>query len=74
MERAVLLDHLAKAEKHVLEGRQRVTRQQDLIADLRRGRHDTGDAELLLRQFNELLALHLATRERLRGELGEQQH
>jgi hypothetical protein len=37
---------------------------------LERQSHDAGEARRLLRQFEELQALHVAGRDRLRRELG----
>jgi hypothetical protein len=64
-------EHLALAERHVAEGEHRVARQRELVAELERAEHDVADARGLLSQFEELLAMHVEHRDRLRSELGE---
>jgi hypothetical protein len=68
------LDHdrsaaLAEAERHVAEAEQHIIRQRQVIDDLDRHGHDTESARYLLRQFEELHAVHVADRDRLRSEL-----
>ncbi|HEY7245359.1 MAG TPA: hypothetical protein VH678_15930 [Xanthobacteraceae bacterium] len=65
------MDHLAQAERHVVQGEQHVTRQRDLVARLQMDGHDTDEALKLLSQFEELLAVHIADRDRLKAELAE---
>jgi hypothetical protein len=69
MDRQTLLDHLALAERHVSEGEIHVTRQRELVAKMERGGHETGLARALLLKFGELLAIHKADRDRLRGDV-----
>ena len=71
MDRQILLDHLALAERHVAEGERHVARQRDLVAELERDGHETGMARALLQKFEELLAIHKADRDRLRHEVQE---
>jgi hypothetical protein len=63
--------HLKLANKHVLDGQQRVEAQLALVAKLERGGHDTHQAKMLLAQFEQILALQLQTRDRIVQELGE---
>jgi hypothetical protein len=70
MDRELLEDHLVKAERHVFEGGRHINRQREIIEMLERQSHDAGEARRLLRQFEELQALHVAGRDRLRRELG----
>ncbi len=71
MDRSMVLDHLALAERHVTEGEQHVNRQRELVAELRRKGKDTFLAQQVLQQFQELLHLHVTDRDRLRRELQE---
>ena len=69
MDRALLAQFLAKAEEHIAKSQERVRRQQQLVADLDRDGHDTVLARQVLAQFEELLSLQLADRDRLAEEL-----
>ena len=69
MDRAVILQHLKQAEGHVRQGEIHVTNQRLLVETLERDGHDTTQARALLKEFIELQALHVADRDRLRGEL-----
>jgi hypothetical protein len=42
-----------------------------LISELERDAHDTAPAKKLLAQFEELLVMHIADRERLERELAQ---
>jgi arginine repressor len=66
MNRELLERSLAQAERHVIQGERHVAHQQDLVAKLERDGHDTSQAIQLLRQFQELQALHIADHDRLR--------
>jgi hypothetical protein len=70
MDREMLKAHLEQAERHVSEGEQHITRQRELIAELERKGRDTTRANELLCRFEEMLALHVHDRDRLRKELG----
>jgi hypothetical protein len=70
MDRTMLQDHLAPAERHVIEGERHIARQRELVAELKRDGHDSDLAQSLLRSFEELQAMHVADRGRLRKELG----
>lgn len=62
-------EHLAQAERHIAQAEKTVARQREIVAELRRDGHDTMLAQSLLKEFEELLALHVADRERLRREV-----
>ncbi len=72
MDSAMLFDHLARAERQVAEGERHVATQRELVAKLGRDGHDTEQARLLLKQFEDLLALHVADRDRLLREVHDQ--
>lgn len=65
----MLLDHLTQAERHVALGESHVARQKQIVAALAMRGSDDGIARALLAQFEALLALHVAGRDRLRAEL-----
>ena len=69
--RALVDEHLAQAERHVLEGEALVARQREIVERLGRGGHDTREAMDLLTQFEETQALHIQERDRLRQERAE---
>lgn len=70
MDQATLQDHLAEAERHVAEGKQRIVRQREVLRELERDAHADAAARAreLLAKFEETLALHTADRDRLRKE------
>jgi hypothetical protein len=74
MDRAMLMRHLALAERHITEGREHVVRQHDIIARLEAaglGSSQTADiARLLLSSMQDSLAQHISDRDRLRDWLG----
>ncbi len=69
MDRARLQQQLARAERHVALGEEHLAHQQHIIAQLQGAGHDSSEAHLLLRQFREVQALHIAHRDRLRKAL-----
>ena len=69
MDRATILAHLMQTERHVAQGESTVQKQRALISRLDKDGHDTTEARKLLGQFEELQALHLADRDRLRAKL-----
>lgn len=71
MQRAMIEQHLAQAERHVTQGERSLTRQRDMIAGLETHGHNSLAARQLLTQFEELQAMHVAARDRLRRELSE---
>jgi len=70
MDRSALEDHLAAAERHLDEAEWQVTNQRELVAELERDGLDTVEPARLLAELEEVLALHLADRDRLREVLG----
>jgi hypothetical protein len=73
LDREMIMEHLSTADRHVAEGEMHVERQRILVENLARDRHDTKQAEALLKQFEEVLALHMQDRDRLLKELAESQ-
>ena len=71
MDREILVEHLSLAERHAAEGEMLVERKRILVENLAREGHDTKEAEASLKQFEELLALHIQGRDRLLKELAE---
>ncbi|MBV9834831.1 MAG: hypothetical protein JO055_10510 [Alphaproteobacteria bacterium] len=69
MDRALIEKHLALAEKHIEVGTDHVERQRMLLREMARDGHPTEQAAQLLKTFEDLLAEHVADRERLRAEL-----
>jgi hypothetical protein len=64
----MLLDHLEIAERHVAQGRSNVEHQRQLVQKLTRDCLPTEQPEELLALFEELLASHIADRDRLLNE------
>jgi len=71
IDRATIEQHLTLAEKHVAQSIAHVARQRELVAKLEREGHDTLLATDTLAQFEGLLDLHIADRDRLRRALSE---
>ena len=71
MDRAMVLDHLATALRHVSEGERHIAQQHEIIASLEGDGFDTSAAKAVLLQFEELQGMHIADRDRLKKELGE---
>ncbi|MGY3530350.1 hypothetical protein [Bradyrhizobium sp. USDA 4452] len=69
MDRVILEQHLALAERHAAQGRQHVARQENLIAELDRDGHDTTEARKVLDTLRITQALHEQDVERILGEL-----
>lgn len=69
IDRARLLERFALAERHVREGARHVSRQREIVAQLKGRGHDAASARDLLEQFEALQALHVSDWERLRAEL-----
>jgi hypothetical protein len=69
-DRAMLERHLAEAERHVAEGMHHLARQREIVAELANGDgRDLRSAQVLLEQFEIMLANHVADRDRIRAEL-----
>ena len=69
MDRALILQNLAKAEEHVVLGQEHVWNQRKLVDRLEHDGHDATSARALLAQFEKLLVLHIEDRDRLEREL-----
>jgi hypothetical protein len=65
----MIAEHLAQEERHVTLGEKQVAEQRERVIILGQDGHDTTGAASLLSQFEELQALHVADRDRLRREL-----
>jgi hypothetical protein len=61
--------HLAEADRHIVEARQRIARQESLIEELGRVGHDTACSRDLLRLLQETLTLMVAHREMISRSL-----
>ena len=70
-DRQMIIDHLARAERHVAEGAVRVLRQRQLLTELICDGLPSLQSKLLLKTFEELLVLQIADRDRLLKELDE---
>ena len=68
---AMIRDHLALAEKYVALGEHHLATQHRVRATLRQGGHDVRSALEPLKQFEDMQALHIADRDRLRLELAK---
>ena len=71
MNRAILLQHLAQAEQHLVLGEGHLTSQQALIAELERDGHDTEEAREVLATMLQSQAVHVQGRERIPRELDD---
>ena len=69
MDRAILLDHLALAERHVAEGDRHLMRQREIVAEIEEAGRDSALARGLLLTFEGSQATHIADRDRLLREL-----
>jgi hypothetical protein len=69
MDRAILQQHLAQAERHVAQGRHHIAKQESLIAELDQDGHDTADARKVLATLQTSQRLHEQSFERILVEL-----
>jgi hypothetical protein len=69
MDREVILEHLAQAERHIAESDRRIAQQKVLVERLEGNGADAVTAKLLLAEFQYSLALHRADWERLQRKL-----
>lgn len=58
--------HLRLAERHIVEGKERIARQADLVAELQARQQDASEAEALLQNFHETLEIWKAHRDQIR--------
>jgi hypothetical protein len=70
MEPMVFQEYLEQVERLVQEGERNVARQQQVVDALDRDGHNTGEAMMLLRQFEDLLAMWIADRDRCAANRG----
>jgi hypothetical protein len=71
MDRELLEEALAVAERHISDAERDVARQRMVVAGLELCGRDTSRATHLLRQFERSLAILVANRNRLRKELAD---
>jgi hypothetical protein len=69
-DRDTLEQRLAQAEGYMAMSKGHIAGQRRFAAGLLRDGHDASQALALLVRFEELQKLHIADRDRLRGELG----
>jgi hypothetical protein len=69
MDQAIIKEHLAQAERHVAASEHHIERQRHVVAEQQEEGYDAREAKKLLHQFEDLLNLHIAERNRLRKEL-----
>ena len=70
-DRDTLKQRLAQSEGHMAMSKGHIASQSKYVAELVRDGQDASQALALLLRFEELRKLHIADRDRLRGELGE---
>jgi hypothetical protein len=73
MGRAMILRHLTRARERVAQGERHLKLQQQIVDLLQRDGRDALHARKLLQQYQELLARHIADRDRLERDLSETQ-
>jgi hypothetical protein len=69
MDREIELEHLRKADADIVKGRERIERQQALVARLKRDGHDVSAAMALLQTMQETLAVMEEHRRTILAEL-----
>jgi hypothetical protein len=69
LEKRLILEDIATAERHVERTTRHIEEQEVRIAEMERHGYDTESSRYLLDTFHECLRLHLESRERLRHEL-----
>ena len=67
----MLIGHLEQAEQHVADGERHLESQRTVVRDLERDGHYASQAKATLAQFEEMEAMHVADRDRLRRELAQ---
>jgi hypothetical protein len=70
-DRAMTLEHLEQARRHVAEGERHIAHEREIIAEKERDGHDTSMSKQLLDQLEQICALYVAERDRLEKELDE---
>jgi hypothetical protein len=71
MNRDLLAKQLLRAEAFITRGDRRVARQRRIVARLERDGHDTTEARKVLMEFVLRRGLHIAERDRLSRQLGD---
>jgi hypothetical protein len=66
---AIEREHLAQADRDIDAGERRIAAQRLLLARLRRDGHETGEAERLLLNFEQTLAMWKAHRDAILREI-----
>ncbi len=74
MDRAMLHEHLAIAERHIAQGLTLLAKQEALIADLERHHHDAKGANAVLATMRQTQSLHIDDRDRILRELEQGDH
>ncbi|MGX1164257.1 hypothetical protein AB7M16_000523 [Bradyrhizobium sp. USDA 372] len=69
MDREILQQHLALAQRHASMGEKHIARQESLIAELDRDGHDTAEARKILATLRDTQRLHEQDVERLLTQL-----
>jgi hypothetical protein len=69
MDRSLLLDQLARTERHISSDAQLLQQQQALIEELERRGESTDHARSLLQRLKEMQAMRIADRDRMRAAL-----
>jgi hypothetical protein len=69
MDRALLIQNLAEAERHVAEGERHLAEQEARIIALEHRGHDTEEAVTILETLKQSQVLHLASRDRILKQL-----
>jgi hypothetical protein len=73
MDRAMILQHLARARERVAQGERHLKLQQQIVDVLQRDGCNALHAIKLLQQYQELQARHIAERDKLERDLSETQ-
>lgn len=68
--RAMLVELVARAERHVAQGEEHLERQRRVVAERQRQGLDDNEAKDLVIRLEQSQAAHLARRDQLRKELG----
>jgi hypothetical protein len=69
MDRELLEKSLAEADRRIAEAERHVANQLEFVARLERDGRDPTQGMQLLQQFEEMLAMHVADRDRLRNAI-----
>lgn len=71
IDRSLLLAQLISTERHITAASRNVLRQQTIIQELQRRGDDTSYAQSLLHRLEEMQAMRIADRDRMRAALGD---